>query len=88
MDHYSLDKQWGNHDILWVGAAAGSKVCIANVLRISARYDNLETIEDAYGISLRHLLTFAESTYPNIKNSKYHPKMAPEKTDHYEEESL
>ena len=88
MDHYSLDIQWGNHDILWVGAAAGSKVCIANVLRISARYDNLETIEDAYGISLRHLLTFAESTYPNIKNSKYHPKMAPEKTDHYEEESL
>lgn len=88
MDHYSLDIQWGNHDILWIGAAAGSKVCIANVLRISARYDNLETIEDAYGISLRHLLTFAESTYPNIKNSKYHPKMAPEKTDHYEEESL
>lgn len=86
-NHYSLDIQWGNHDILWIGAAAGSKVCIANVLRISARYDNLETIEDAYGISLRHLLTFSEITYPNIKNTKFKPKMDPEKTDHYEEES-
>lgn len=86
-DHYSLDIQWGNHDILWIGAAAGSKVCIANVLRISARYDNLETIEDAYGISLRHLLTFSEMTYPNIQNSMYKPKMSPDKTDHYEEES-
>lgn len=85
--HYSLDIQWGNHDILWIGAAAGSKVCIANVLRISARYDNLETVEDAYGISLRHLLTFSETTYPNIANPKFNPKMDPERTDQYEEES-
>ena len=74
MAHHSLDIQWGNHDILWMGAASGSKACITNVLRISARYDNLETIEDAYGISLRHLLIFAESTYPEITNSKYRPK--------------
>ncbi len=72
--HHSLDIQWGNHDILWMGAASGSKACIANVLRISARYDNLETVEDAYGISLRHLLTFAGTTYPNVNNPTFIPK--------------
>lgn len=87
MAHHSLDIQWGNHDILWMGAASGSKACIANVLRISARYDNLETIEDAYGISLRHLLTFAESTYPEITNSKYRPKNDPNKTEYYDDEA-
>lgn len=85
MKHHSMDVQWGNHDILWIGAAAGSKVCIANVLRISARYDNLEIIEDAYGISLRHLLTFSESTYPEITNAQYKPKMDPDKTEYSEE---
>ncbi len=85
--HHSLDFQWGNHDALWIGAAAGSKVCIANVLRISARYDNLEIIEDAYGISLRHLLTFAETTYPKTKNSNYKPKMDPNKAEYSDESS-
>lgn len=87
MEHHSLDIQWGNHDILWMGAASGSKACIANVLRISARYDNLETIEDAYGISLRHLLTFAEATYPRILNSKFVPKNDPNKTEYYDDEA-
>lgn len=73
-EHHSLDIQWGNHDILWMGAASGSKACIANVIRISARYDNLETVEDAYGISLRHLLTFASNTYPKVQNSTFKPK--------------
>ena len=51
----------GNHDVLWIGAYAGSKVCLANLLRICARYDNLDIIEDAYGINLRPLLTLAEN---------------------------
>lgn len=87
MDHHSLDIQWGNHDILWMGAASGSKACIANVLRISARYDNLETVEDAYGISLRHLLTFAENTYPEVKNPRFKPKKDPNKNiEFYQDE--
>ena len=57
IDYHSVDIQWGNHDVLWIGAYAGSKVCLANLLRICARYDNLDIIEDAYGINLRPLLT-------------------------------
>ncbi|MBR0138862.1 MAG: fructose-1,6-bisphosphatase, partial [Firmicutes bacterium] len=58
-----VDIQWGNHDILWMGAAAGNKACIANVIRICTRYDNLHTLEVGYGISLRPLVTFALRTY-------------------------
>lgn len=61
--HHSVDIQWGNHDILWMGAAAGSEACIANVLRISLRYANLGTIEDGYGINLLPLATFAMEFY-------------------------
>src|SRR5699024_138316 len=86
IEHHSVDVQWGNHDILWMGAASGSAVCIANVLRISARYDNLEIIEDAYGISLRQLLTFAEMTYPEDLNSCFYPKIDPNKEDYFEDE--
>ncbi len=63
MSHHSVDIQWGNHDILWMGAAAGSEACIANVLRISLRYANLGTIEDGYGINLLPLATFAMEFY-------------------------
>lgn len=59
----SVDVQWGNHDILWIGGAAGSALCIANLVRISARYANLDTIEDSYGINLRPLAMFAEKHY-------------------------
>ena len=52
IDYHSVDIQWGNHDILWMGAAAGSRVCMANVLRISARYSNLDIIEDIYEVYL------------------------------------
>ena len=52
MNYHSVDIQWGNHDILWMGAAAGSEACISNVLRICARYANLSTVEDGYGINL------------------------------------
>ena len=61
--YQSWDIQWGNHDILWMGAAAGNKACIANVIRICTRYDNLHTLEVGYGISLRPLITFALKTY-------------------------
>ena len=63
INYHSVDIQWGNHDVLWIGAYAGSKVCLANLLRICARYDNLDIIEDAYGINLRPLLTLAEKYY-------------------------
>ena len=63
--YHSVDITWGNHDILWMGAAAGNKACIANVIRICTRYDNLHTLEVGYGISLRPLITFALETYAN-----------------------
>ncbi|MCT8978115.1 fructose-1,6-bisphosphatase [Clostridium sp. CX1] len=63
MDHHSVDIQWGNHDLLWMGAAAGCEACICNVLRISLRYANLRTIEDGYGINLLPLATFAMEFY-------------------------
>jgi fructose-1,6-bisphosphatase-3 len=63
MAYHSLDFQWGNHDVLWMGAAAGSASCMANVLRISLRYANMETLEDGYGISLLPLATFALEQY-------------------------
>src|SRR5699024_2285609 len=79
MTHHSLDIQWGNHDMIWIGAAAGSAVCMANVIRISARYDNLETVEDAYGISLRHLVSFAETTYSKPAGKAFYPVMEEDK---------
>jgi fructose-1,6-bisphosphatase-3 len=60
---HSLDIQWGNHDIVWMGAAAGQTACIANVVRICARYGNLDMLEDGYGINLLPLASFAERTY-------------------------
>ena len=86
MSHHSSDITWGNHDILWIGAASGSRACIAHVLRICARYDNLEIIEDAYGISLRHLLTFAENTYSTKEKSPFYPHVNPDQTDFYDDE--
>ena len=63
MDYHSLDIQWGNHDILWMGAAAGEEACIISVLRNNLRYDNYEILENDYGISLRALVAFANKTY-------------------------
>jgi len=62
-DYGSWDIQWGNHDVLWMGAAAGNDCCIANVIRISLRYANLTTLEEGYGINLLPLATFAMETY-------------------------
>lgn len=63
MAHHAVDVQWGNHDILWMGAAAGSGACIANVIANSLRYHNFEVLEMGYGINLRPLTIFAQDTY-------------------------
>lgn len=63
MDYHSVDIQWGNHDVLWMGAASGHAACIANVIRICARYGNLDTLEDDYGINLIPLANLAMSAY-------------------------
>ncbi len=67
MSYHSVDIQWGNHDVVWMGAAAGHKACIANVIRVAARYGNLDMLEEGYGINLIPLATFAMSTYGNDK---------------------
>ena len=64
MEHHSLDIEWGNHDILWMGAACGSQACIAAVVRNCLSYNNISVLEQGYGISLRPLVLFAEKTYP------------------------
>ncbi len=73
-NHHAVDIQWGNHDIIWMGAAAGCKALIATVLRISARYVNLDTVEDAYGINLLPLATFAMEYYGNDPAKVFEPK--------------
>lgn len=70
-----FDIQWGNHDINWIGAAAGNKACVANVLRISLRYGNVATIEDGYGINLLPLATFAMETYKDDPCKLFYPKV-------------
>lgn len=64
MQYHSVDIQWGNHDILWMGAAAGNPACIATVIRLAIRHNQLSVVEDAYGINLLPLATFAMETYP------------------------
>ncbi|EPS6023469.1 fructose-1,6-bisphosphatase [Listeria monocytogenes] len=81
MNYHSLDFQWGNHDILWMGAASGSRVCAANVIRISARYLNLDILEDSYGISLRPLALFADEVYKDDPCKYFQPKNE-DKTDY------
>lgn len=73
INYHSVDIQWGNHDVLWLGAFAGSKVCLANIIRICARYNNLDIIEDVYGINLRPLLNLAEKYYSD--NPAFRPKV-------------
>lgn len=73
-DYHNVDIQWGNHDVIWMGAAAGSAACMANVLRMSLRYANLETLEDGYGINLLPLATFAMDVYGDDPCTPYMPK--------------
>ena len=73
--YHNCDIQWGNHDLIWMGAAAGSAACMANVLRISLRYANLETLEDGYGINLLPLATFAMEVYGDDNCTQFRPKV-------------
>jgi len=66
MNYHSVDIQWGNHDIVWMGAACGHLACIATVIRIAVRYGSLDTLEDGYGINLIPLATFALDTYKDV----------------------
>ncbi len=67
MKYHSLDIQWGNHDILWIGAACGNAACIANIIRINCTYRNLQILESRYGINLRPLSSYAAERYANDK---------------------
>ena len=70
-NYHSVDVQWGNHDIVWMGAASGHLACIANVIRVAARYGNLDTLEEGYGINLIPLATFALETYKHTDCSAF-----------------
>lgn len=69
--YHSVDVQWGNHDVAWMGAASGHMACIANVIRIAARYGNLDTLEDGYGINLLPLATFVMDVYEHTDCSVF-----------------
>ncbi len=83
-DYHNFDIQWGNHDILWMGAAAGSDSCIANVIRMAMRYGNLATLEDGYGINLLPLATFAMDTYGDDPCTLFMPKIDADDKTHNE----
>ena len=74
MDYHAVDFQWGNHDIVWMGAAAGSEACIANVIRVSLRYANMETLENGYAISMLPLVSLAVDLYGDDPCSLFRPK--------------
>ena len=81
IEHHDVDIQWGNHDIVWMGAAAGSRACIASVLHMALQYNTLAIIENSYGISLRDLVAYAQETYddctafrPRTPDGKYYIK--------------
>lgn len=75
-NYHTWDITWGNHDILWMGACAGNDACICNVIRIALRYDNMDTIEDGYGINLIQLATFAMDTYGDDPCKEFKPKIS------------
>lgn len=75
-DYHNVDIQWGNHDLVWMGAAAGSEACMANVIRMSLRYTNLATLEDGYGINLMPLASFALEMYGEDPCAVFKPKMS------------
>ncbi len=73
--YHSFDVQWGNHDMLWMGAACGNEACIANVVRICTRYANFESLEDGYGINMLPLARFAMDTYKDDPCTQFKPKL-------------
>ena len=83
--YHSWDIQWGNHDILWMGAFAGNDACMCNVIRMSLRYGNLATLEEGYGINMVPLATFAMETYKDDPCTEFIPKV--EKNDKIDEKT-
>ena len=79
--YHSWDIQWGNHDVLWMGACAGNIACICNVIRLSLRYANLSTLEDGYGINIMPLAAFAMETYKDDPCEEFEPKVIGKKAD-------
>ena len=73
MKYHSIDIQWGNHDIVWMGAASGSEACIFNIIRMCARYNNLDILEDGYGINIRHITEFALEQYKGMVPDMFKP---------------
>ena len=84
MEHHDVDIQWGNHDVVWMGAAAGSPICIATVLKTTLSYNNVDTLERGYGINLRCLEHLAEENYARSDISRWMPHAGP-RTDAGEE---
>ncbi|MEX0771546.1 MAG: fructose-1,6-bisphosphatase [Balneolales bacterium] len=74
LSYHSVDFQWGNHDVLWMGAAAGSEACITNVIRVSLRYANMETLENGYAITMLPLISLAVDVYGNDPCEQFRPK--------------
>ena len=87
-EYHSWDIQWGNHDVLWMGACAGNDACICNVIRLSLRYANLLTLEDGYGINLMPLATFAMETYGADPCEAFQPILNPENKDRFDQKTL
>ena len=81
----NVDIQWGNHDVLWMGAASGSRTLVATVLSNSIRYNNLDVIETGYGISLRPLSIFANEVYKGIDTQQFQVKLTGSDADQYTE---
>ena len=84
MEHHDVDIQWGNHDVVWMGAAAGSPICIATVLKTTLSYNNVDTLERGYGINLRCLEHLAEENYADSDVTRWMPHAGP-RTDTNEE---
>ncbi|TVR31038.1 MAG: fructose-1,6-bisphosphatase [Balneolaceae bacterium] len=84
LEYHSVDFQWGNHDVVWMGAAAGSDACIANVIRVSLRYANMETLENGYAISMLPLVSLAMDVYGDDPCEQFRPKASG--TSHTENE--
>ena len=82
---HSVDIQWGNHDVLWMGAASGSRTLVATVLSNSIRYNNLDVIETGYGISLRPLSVFANEVYKHCDTHCFKVKLTGDDADQYSE---
>ena len=88
INYHSVDFQWGNHDIVWMGAASGGEACIANVIRVSLRYSNMETLENGYAISMLPLVSLASEVYGDDPCTAFMPKDADDAFTEYEQQLM